>query len=105
MDVDVRFLLANERTLLAWVRTALAVLAGGLAFSQFGDPSTVQTQTGLLAAIFAGVMISIGYWRYRHADKAIRNGDLPGRGNGPLLQVVGVLVFVIIVTLIEITRL
>ena len=27
LDPDVRFLLANERTLLAWVRTALAVLA------------------------------------------------------------------------------
>jgi putative membrane protein len=30
-DVDARFSLANERTYLAWIRTALAVIAGGLA--------------------------------------------------------------------------
>ena len=30
-DPDYRFSLANERTFLAWVRTALALLAGGIA--------------------------------------------------------------------------
>ncbi|MFC7482946.1 YidH family protein [Luedemannella flava] len=33
-DIDVRFLLANERTLLAWLRTALALMAGGVALAQ-----------------------------------------------------------------------
>ena len=32
---DYRFSLANERTLLAWLRTALALVAGGVAMTQF----------------------------------------------------------------------
>ena len=34
-DPDPRFTLANERTFLAWNRTALALIAGGLAVAQF----------------------------------------------------------------------
>ena len=37
-EPDVRFSLANERTFLAWIRTALALLAGGIAVEAFtGD--------------------------------------------------------------------
>jgi putative membrane protein len=32
---DHRFSLAHERTLLAWLRTALALVAGGVAMTQF----------------------------------------------------------------------
>ena len=34
-DPDARFLLANERTLLAYVRTALTLQAGGIGVLQF----------------------------------------------------------------------
>ena len=34
-DPDYRFTLANERTFLAWIRTALAILAGGVLLHQF----------------------------------------------------------------------
>ena len=33
-EPDYRFTLANERTFLAWMRTALATLAAGLVFDQ-----------------------------------------------------------------------
>ncbi|ANS31151.1 hypothetical protein WSS_A00165 [Rhodococcus opacus M213] len=33
-EPDYRFTLANERTFLAWIRTALALLAGGVAVGQ-----------------------------------------------------------------------
>jgi putative membrane protein len=33
-DPDYRFSLANERTFLAWIRTSLALVAGGLAATQ-----------------------------------------------------------------------
>ena len=34
-EPDYRFTLANERTFLAWIRTALAVLAAGVLLEQF----------------------------------------------------------------------
>ena len=34
-EPDYRFSLANERTFLAWIRTALALLAGGVLLDQF----------------------------------------------------------------------
>lgn len=34
-DPDYRFSLANERTFLAWMRTALAILAAGVLLDQF----------------------------------------------------------------------
>ncbi len=34
-EPDYRFTLANERTFLAWIRTALALIAGGVAVVQF----------------------------------------------------------------------
>jgi putative membrane protein len=33
-EPDYRFSLANERTFLAWIRTALAILASGVALDQ-----------------------------------------------------------------------
>jgi len=47
-EVDARFLLANERTLLAWQRTAFALVAGGVAAPQLGDDVAAR---GLLAAL------------------------------------------------------
>ncbi|PPF60388.1 hypothetical protein C5C13_03585 [Clavibacter michiganensis] len=35
-EPDVRFTLANERTFLAWIRTSLALLAGGVALEALG---------------------------------------------------------------------
>ena len=37
LDVDARFLLADERTLLAWVRTSLTLLAAGVGTLQLVD--------------------------------------------------------------------
>ncbi|XXN00409.1 hypothetical protein ABUV78_02793 [Clavibacter nebraskensis] len=35
-EPDVRFTLANERTFLAWIRTSLALIAGGVALEALG---------------------------------------------------------------------
>lgn len=92
LDPDVRFLLANERTLLAWIRTALAVVAGGVVLTQIGLESDMRSVIGVSAMLLGGFMATVGYIRYRAADKAIRVGELPTAGREPVLQAAGVTV-------------
>lgn len=90
--MDIRFLLANDRTLLAWVRTSLAVLAGGLVLMQVHKG---HQQIGASVLIAGAVVALIGYSRYRAADRAIRAGRLPHSGHGPAIEVALVVVLAI----------
>src|SRR3954454_19287035 len=56
-EPDPRFTLANERTFLAWIRTALALIGGGLAASQLlGGHSRAEE------LIVSLVPIALGGW-------------------------------------------
>jgi putative membrane protein len=92
---DARFLLANERTLLAWVRTALAVLAGGFALIQLSNDSITQSVIGVAIIILGTFMTVVGYIRFKIADKAIRQGKLPPSGVEPVIQTGGIVVVAI----------
>lgn len=93
LDVDTRFLLANERTLLAWIRTALAVLAGGIALIQLsGEDKATQNVIGMAVVLLGAFMACIGYVRFHAADKAIRRGELPKLNHGPFIQTGGIIV-------------
>lgn len=93
LDVDIRFLLANERTLLAWIRTALTLIAGGVAVAFISTDSRYGTIAGMGAVAFGGLMALIGYVRYHMADAAIRAGTLPASGMSGLIVVAGVVIF------------
>jgi putative membrane protein len=100
LDVDVRFLLANERTLLAWIRTSLAVQAGGLALAVVHKN---QAYLGI-GVLLLGVCVALmGYHRYIIADRSIRNHRLPPSGNGPAIQVAGIVVIAITLALAQFT--
>lgn len=101
LDIDVRFLLANERTLLAWVRTGLTLIAGGVALAFIAPEAGYGTVAGLGAIGFGGLMTMIGYLRYYAADKAIRSGELPPVGGGGLMVVVGVMAFSILLVIVK----
>ena len=75
--LDRRVMLANERTFLAWNRTALALIAGGLAVSQLAKRSTSSvTLIAALALIAFGALTSLaGYEHWRRNDVAIRLGE------------------------------
>jgi putative membrane protein len=105
LDIDVRFLLANERTLLAWVRTALALIAGGIALTQFGDRTKFQITLGVAVILIGAGMAVVGYVRFRAADSAIRSGRLPSLGYGHIFQVAGVIGFALILAAIELAHL
>ncbi|MFI7587226.1 YidH family protein [Spongisporangium articulatum] len=91
-DPDARFLLANERTLLAWLRTGLALQAAGVATFQFGNQLDAQESISL-GLIAVGLACHLtGWWRYRAADAAIRANRLPRRGLAPDAIVLGAVV-------------
>ena len=77
-EPDYRFSLANERTLLAWVRTALALDAAGLGVVRFapplGWPGGREVVGGVLILCGAATAWS-GYRRFLATDRAIRAGD------------------------------
>lgn len=88
-DPDYRFTLANERTFLAWIRTALAVLAGGVALDQFasqlGPPGTVRV-LALCLALLAALLCLLAYMRWRQNELAMRlSRGLPHTPAIPLL--------------------
>lgn len=93
LDPDARFLLANERTLLAWIRTALALMAGGILLTHLDVGSDYGKTIGILTILMGAVMSLVGYVRFKAADAAIRTGQLPETGNGLAAQVAGVVIF------------
>jgi len=80
---DVRFLLANERTLLAWLRTSIALQAGGLAVLQFATTLRARGFIGIGLLLIGTASAVFGYLSYRAADRAIRSDRIPRAGIGP----------------------
>ncbi|MEH0873931.1 DUF202 domain-containing protein [Pectobacterium cacticida] len=77
---DYRFSLANERTFLAWIRTALAFLAGAVGIDQFTvhlDP-LLRQGLALLLVVCAALLGSLAYRRWVSNEKAMRQeSDMP----------------------------
>jgi putative membrane protein len=75
---DYRFSLANERTFLAWLRTGLALIGGGLAVAQFLSRGWVRDvlAVALLGLGGAVALRAVDHWA--RCERAIRRGlDLP----------------------------
>lgn len=102
---DYRFSLANERTFLAWIRTALGFLAAGVGLDQlapdFATP-LIREVLALLLCLIAGVLAIYGYLRWLRNEKAMRlKHDLPyTRGlliiSTILLMVAGVVMLLVL---------
>lgn len=103
---DYRFSLANERTFLAWVRTGLALIAGGLAAAQFLPPLPLpRLREGIAIAllVLGGTVAIRAVDHWTRAERAMRLGeDLPASRFPAVLAVLvglGALVLVVAVFL------
>ncbi len=95
-EVDARFILASERTLLAWLRTAMTFVALGVALvtlRHFGSGDT-WPMVAAAASCLLGVVIAVwSYWHWRQVDSAIRGGEtLPRINHVAVVVVCGVVV-------------
>lgn len=88
-DPDARFSLANERTALAWLRTALGLVAGGIGLASLAsltDPHVVVDVVAALACLTGGVVALYALHRWRANERALRLGrPLPVPGALPTL--------------------
>lgn len=88
-DPDARFSLANERTALAWLRTALALVAGGVALTtltSFTDGHKLLDALAALACVSGGILAVSAIVQWRRSERALRLGEpLPPPKLLPLL--------------------
>jgi putative membrane protein len=83
---DPRFTLANERTFLAWNRTALALIGGGLAVEQFLDTGSTARLALAIPLILLGALIAAtSYSRWRANEAAMAQGEALQPSRMPIL--------------------
>lgn len=99
-EPDPRFTMANERTYLAWIRTSLAMLAGGIALEVLGlglheGLRLAASLVLMIAAVIAAPMAYVGWARNERALR--RNEPLPASPFGlPLVVCVSLAAILVI---------
>lgn len=99
-EPDPRFSFANERTFLAWLRTALTLISAGVALDVIELPLAERVQE-LLATLLVllGMSCSLASWtRWTRSERAIRRGEpLPST---PFAAVLALGIFVCSIVLV-----
>ncbi|WP_309071971.1 DUF202 domain-containing protein [Arthrobacter sp.] len=103
-EPDPRFTLANERTFLAWIRTSLALMAGGIAVEAFTadifNPE-LRTTLAVLLLLLAMIISSVACFRWLNVERAMRHGTpLPLPFLAPLLALGGAAVAAVVVVFV-----
>jgi putative membrane protein len=104
-EPDVRFSYANERTFLAWIRTALGLMTAGLAITQLLPPFDFPGGRRLigLPLIALGVLISLmSFTNWRANERSMRRGvplphSLLPRITAVVVSIVAVVGFVLVI--------
>jgi len=80
-EPDYRYSLANERTFLAWVRTALGMLAGAIAVAELATsvPQALRLAIAVSLAVLAAGISTASFWQWRDRQRRMRLGMPLGR--------------------------
>lgn len=89
-DPDYRFTLANERTFLAWIRTSLALVGGGLAVDRFLPEMSGGSLLALLLTGLGLLVAATAYRRWVLSERALRMSRPLPTSWFPLVLSVGV---------------
>jgi putative membrane protein len=73
-DPDPRLTFANERTFLAWNRTALALIGGGVAAAQLlrFDSAAIRIVVGIVPIALGAILAAVSYRRWEANERAMR---------------------------------
>jgi putative membrane protein len=77
-EPDARFTFANERTFLAWHRTALALIGAGLAVTEILPPFDLpggRRVLGIPLILLGGLIAFTSYGRWEANERAMRRGE------------------------------
>ncbi|TDD73588.1 YidH family protein [Actinomadura rubrisoli] len=88
-DPDPRFTLANERTFLAWIRTALALIAAGVGVALTGRLVEAPLRNGLAVGFAAtGALVAVlAFRRWLRTERALRRAEtLPPPAFAPIMS-------------------
>lgn len=89
---DPRFTLANERTFLAWIRTALGLVAAAAVLDGVGDHLVDGPSRRLLVALTLGgaaVVAVQSAARWRGVEARLRAGEAPAPARWAVLLMTG----------------
>lgn len=104
-EPDPRFSFANERTFLAWVRTGLGLLAGGVAIHALPLSISAPARVGsaVLLVVLGALAVMAGWVRWASAERAMRRQEpLPGFAVAGALAVL-VLVAALVLLVVTLT--
>lgn len=88
-EPDYRFTLANERTFLAWIRTSLALAAGGLGVINLINDLYGQEFIGLALLTLSLLTASTAYRRWTNNERSMRLGEPLPTSRLPALIAIG----------------
>ena len=95
-EPDYRFTLANERTFLAWIRTALALVAGGLAAISLLPDVIGSELLGIVLLAMSFVTAATAYGRWALNERAMRLGEPLPPSRLPMLMSIGTAIIAIV---------
>jgi putative membrane protein len=106
-EPDARFTFANERTFLAWTRTALAFIVAGLAIVQLLPPFPGvpwgRHALGIPLIVVGAVIAVVSYIQWTRSQQALRRGEPLPRSALPRILAITIATMAVVSAIVVLT--